>query len=142
MHSLLPVLSYAASPKVFPGKCHGWKMQSSGRTKPVFTFALVLIHTVAPEVGSKPDKAPMQRRARMGAMFQQAFMPHMRGMETRSGSSVRQVKDRRGMDGLDAICTCKTGIQKYESCILSIFIGWCSVLHLGWCNLKHKYRLG
>lgn len=35
---------------------------------------------------------------------------------------MREVKDRRGMAGLDKMCTCKTGIHKHESCILSIFI--------------------
>lgn len=61
-------------------------------------------------------------------MFQLAFILHWRGLETSSSSAAGTVKDRRGMAGLDKICTYKTEIQNQESCILSIFIGWCSVL--------------
>lgn len=128
MRSLLPVWSYAASPKAFPGKCCCWKMQGSGRMKPFFRSVLVLIPTAAPRACSGPGKAPKQGRTRLGAVFQPAFMPHRRGMESSSSSAEREMKDRRGMAGLDKMCTFKIGMQKYESCILSIFIGWCSVL--------------
>lgn len=119
---------YTASPRAFPGKSHCWKTQGADRKKPVSRSALVLIHTAALTTCSQPDEAPTQGRDWLGAVFQLVFILHWRGMETSSSPAVRTVKDRRRMTELDKVRTSKTGIQNRESCILSIFRGWCSVL--------------
>lgn len=92
--------------------------------KPFFRSVLVLI----PRACSGPDEAPMQEGSGLRAAFQPDFMPYRRGMETAVGQ-LRKGKDRRGMAGLGKMCTCKTEIKTYKSCILSILIGWCSVLY-------------
>lgn len=131
MCSLLPVWSYAASPRAFPGKCHCWKTEQSGRMKPFFRSALVLIHAAAPGACSEPGEGPMQGSARMGTVFQPILTPYRRDVETNSGSAAREVDNRTKMSRLDKTCTYEEVILKYKSCVLSTFIRWCSVLSTG-----------
>lgn len=75
MCSLLAVWSSAASPRAFPGKCHYWKTEHSGRMKTFSRSALVLIHAAAAGVCSEPAEDPMQGKARMGTVFQPVLSP-------------------------------------------------------------------